>query len=192
MRRLFLALFLALVACDGDKTETVNLGEDCVTCPRLDVPASAAPINERTDCPSQVIDSRLWQRAFGGLIDPINQSKFDAWAITFNNHGKTVDATFFYEGSYYRVRWTQENGGLVQIWDRATSPFELGLAPENYAGTIIDIGYTGCVNFGVGRDADPGKMQWNDGDDWQVHYHGDWQARYKKGFEGLSSILGMK
>jgi uncharacterized protein YcfL len=173
MRRLFLALFLALVACSSDKSSSGN---------------------NPADCPSDVIDSRLWQRTFGSLLDSANQHKFESCGESWNKNGKTVVANFTHEGVHYRVRWTQANGGEVQFWERRTSPFgiQIGSDPQTYESTYADVGYTGCVNFGIGQTADPGKMQWNNGHDWQVHYHGDWQARYNKAVNALAATLGVK
>jgi hypothetical protein len=241
MRRLFLALSFILPACIGDTddvingavnnsdspcgtsadgadplctdaNEYVNITEDCVTCPRIMVPASAVKPEvhivedfklsaDEQSCPSTIIDQSLLERTFVAFIDESNADKFDAWQGSAQMTGDAVEATWSHEGIYYKAFWIDNersaDPGIINIWERTDGPFDMGFQHQiEYEGTYADVNFTGCANFGIAWQAEPGKMQLShEGDpnyDWGLEYHNDWQQRYARAVTGLATVLGVK
>jgi hypothetical protein len=211
MRRLFLTLCLTLAACDGG-TDAVNRAVNnidplCGTSAdgvdplctdskpaQLEVDAT---IYEQQNCPTHSIYSPLIDRTFTALLDASNADKFDEWQGSYRASGDSVEAIWSHGDSHYKMFWTDNQNvaepGSISIWERTNAPFEMGYQEEiQYQGHFMDVGVTGCVNFGIAWEAEPGKMQWNDGYDWQIQYHDDWQGIYQQAIVGLAITLGLK
>jgi len=207
MQHLFLALTL-LTACGGDSVEIKDILEGEPNEPSVQAPIAEmieepvldqkVAVNERTDCPSPIIHQPLLERTYSALTDESNKDKFDEWEGSFRVSGNAVEATWSYKGVYYKVFWVDHEhapgDGFAAFWERTDRPFVVGGDIDLIGSdTYMDASFTGCANFGIAYyDAEPGKMQWNHGDNWQLQYHDDWQARYGTAVDGLAITLGVK